>query len=63
MLHLYNSKRLSSLIRDRLLWKEAKDGIFTIKFSFVFLEGGRQQLVPVKMLWNPCVPTKVCFFA
>ena len=19
--------------------------------------------MPVKMLWNPCVPTKVCFFA
>ena len=58
-----NSKRLSPLIRDWLFWKEAKDGIFTVKSSFVFLEGGRQQLVPVKMLWNPCVPTKVCFLS
>ena len=58
-----SSKRLNPLIRDRLLWKEVKDGIFIVKSSFVFLEGGRQQLVPVKMLWNPCVLTKVCFFA
>ena len=58
-----SSKRLNHLIRDSLLWKEAKEGIFTIKSSFVFLEGGRKQLVSVKMLWNPCVPTKICVFA
>ena len=56
------SKRPNPLIRDRLLWKEAKGGIVTVKSSFVLLEGGRQQLVLVKMLWNPCVPTKICFF-
>ena len=30
---------------------------------FGLLEGGRQQLVPIKLLWNPVVPTKVRFFA
>ena len=28
----------------------------------MFLEGCRQSLVSVKMLWNPCVSTKICFF-
>ena len=37
-----SSKRLSPLIRDRLLWKEAKDGFFIVKSNFVFLEGRRQ---------------------
>ena len=31
-----SSKRLNPLIRDRLLWKEAKEGIFTVKSSFIF---------------------------
>ena len=45
-----------------LLYKEAKDGLFSVKTNFDFLEGGRHQLVLVKMLWNSCVPTKVGFF-
>ena len=33
-----------------------------MKSSFDLLERGRQQVVPVKMIWNPLVPTKVEFF-
>ena len=57
-----NSKYLSPHSKDRLRCKEAKDGSFTVKSSFDLLEGGRQQLVPVKMIWNSLVPTKVGFF-
>ena len=39
-----------------------KDGMFSVKSSYDLLEGGRQQIVPVKMIWNPIVPTKVGFF-
>ena len=57
-----SSKRMSPLARDRLVWKETKDGIFTIRIGFNLLEGGRPHLELVKLLWNPCVPTKVGFF-
>ena len=36
--------------------------MFSVKSSYDLLEGGRQQLVPVKMILNPLVPTKVGFF-
>ena len=40
-----------------------KGGSFTVKSSYNLLEGGSHQLVPSKLLWNPCVPTKISFFA
>ena len=43
--------------------KRKKNGSFSVKTCFDLLEGGSQQLVPIKMLWNPIVPTKVRFFA
>ena len=42
-------------------WK--KNGSFSVNTCFELLEGGSQQSVPIKMLWNPTVPTKVGFFA
>ena len=54
-----SSKSINPNFNDRLLWKEAKNGSFFVKTCFDLLEGGRQQLVPFKMLWNPIVPTKV----
>ena len=43
--------------------KGKKNGSFSVKTCFDLLEGGSQQSVPIKMLWNPTVPTKVGFFA
>ena len=45
-----NSKNLNPQSSDRLRCKEAKDGIFNVKSSFDLLEGGREQLVSVKMI-------------
>ena len=59
---IVSTKSLSPLSDDRLGWNGAKDGMFSVKSSYDLLEGGRQQLVPVKMIWNPLVPTKVGFF-
>ena len=39
--------------------KREKNGNFSVKTCFELLEGGSQQSVPLKMLWNPTVPTKV----
>ena len=60
-IYIVSTKSLSPLSNDRLRWNGAKDGMFSIKSSYNLLKGG-QQLVPVKMIWNPLVPTKVGFF-
>ena len=58
----YRSKKNNNNLSDRLWWKKAKNGSYYVKTGLDLLEGGRQQLVPIKMLWNPIVPTKVGFF-
>ena len=50
-------------LTDRFWWKKEKNGSFSVKTCFELLEGGSQQSVPIKMLWNPTIPTKVGFFA
>ena len=57
-----STKRLSPLLVDILRWNGAKDGMFLVKSCYDLLEGGRQQLVSVKMIWNPIAPKKVGFF-
>ena len=58
-----NSKSINPNLNDRLWWKKAKNGSLSVKTCFDLLEGGRQQSLPIKMLWNPIVLTKVGFFA
>ena len=53
-----NSRSIRSHLKDKLCWNEAKSGTYSVKSCFDLLEGGRQHLVPVKMLWNPIVPQK-----
>ena len=57
------NKKVTPLQKNRLVLKATKDGNFSIKSSFVQLEGGNQNSVPFKMFWNPYVPTRVCFLA
>ena len=56
------SRKKNQLERDKLLWKRNKNGIFSIKANFKLLEGWNLKSVPLKVLWNGCVPPKVCFF-
>ena len=58
-----NPQSINHNLTDRFWWKKEKNGSFSIKTCFKLLEGGSQQSVPIKMLWNPTVPTKVGFFA
>ncbi|RVW35452.1 putative ribonuclease H protein [Vitis vinifera] len=56
-------RRLNPLLEDSLLWKETKDGIFSVKSIYSILDSRRGVQFPINIIWNPCVPTKVCFFA
>ncbi|RVW51874.1 hypothetical protein CK203_067969 [Vitis vinifera] len=56
-------RRLNPLLEDRLLWKETKDEIFSVKSLYSILVSRRGVQFPINIIWNPCVPTKVCFFA
>ena len=58
-----NPQSINPNITDRLWWNKEKNGCFSVKTCFELLEGGSQQSVPLKMMWNPTVPTKVGFFA
>ena len=59
---IVSTKSLSPLTVDRMWWKGAKDGMFSVKSGYDVLDVGWQNLVPVKMIWNPIAPTKVGFF-
>ena len=58
-----SSKKIPPLKRDRPFWKGDQNGHFNVKAYFKMLEGGSFLSAPVKVLWNPYVPTKVGFFA
>ena len=62
-LSLMNSRSFCPQLCDKLWWKETKFGSYYVKSCFDLLEGRRQHQVPIKMMWNPIVPTKVGFFA
>ena len=59
---LLNPKKVNPHKRDNIVWKVAKNGSFTEKENFIYLEGGNRPLVPAKLLRNSCIPTKVSFF-
>ena len=61
-LGLLNSEKANPQKRDNLVWKEANNGSFTVKDNFTHLERGNRPLVPIKLLWNSCVPTELSFF-
>ncbi|RVW52364.1 hypothetical protein CK203_072021 [Vitis vinifera] len=46
-----------------MLWRETKDEIFLVKSLYSTLASRRVVQFPNSIIWSPCVPTKVCFFA
>ncbi|RVW23454.1 putative ribonuclease H protein [Vitis vinifera] len=63
LLVIIRGRRLNPLAEDCLLWKETKDGIFSVKSLYSILDSRRGVQFPINIIWNPCVPTKVDFFA
>ena len=37
-----------------------KKGTYTVRANVSLLEGNADRIVPVHMIWNSCVPPKVC---
>ncbi|RVW70775.1 Elongation factor 1-gamma [Vitis vinifera] len=63
LLVIIRGRRLNPLAEDCWLWKETKDGIFSVKSLYSILDSRRGVQFPINIIWNPCVPTKVGFFA
>ncbi|RVW78924.1 putative ribonuclease H protein [Vitis vinifera] len=55
--------RLSPLMEDRMRWKVTSNGSFSVKSLYNDLSSRRAGLFPHGLIWNPSVPSKVCFFA
>ena len=56
-------RQLNSNLEDRVLWKETKDGIFSVKSLYSALDSSSVVRFPTSIIWSLCVPTKVGFFA
>ncbi|KAL6345789.1 hypothetical protein AAG906_017541 [Vitis piasezkii] len=63
LLSTLQGKRLVAGLEDRVLWKASKNGIFSVKSLYNTLESSRAVPFPWSIIWSPCVPTKVGFFA
>ena len=63
LLSTLQGKRLVAGLKDRVLWKASKNGIFSIKSLYNTLESSCAIPFPWSIIWSPCVPTKVGFFA
>ena len=56
-------KRLDADVEDRMVWKETKNEIFTVKSLYKSLVHSSAVSFPCNIIWSPYVPTKVSFFA
>ena len=56
-------KRLDADVEDRMLWKETKNEIFTIKSLYKSLVHSCAVSFLCNIIWSPYVPIKVSFFA
>ena len=56
-------RRLNPHLEDRVLWKETKDEIFSVNSLYCALVSRSVVQFPNNIIWSPCVPTKVGFFA
>ena len=50
-------------LEDKILWKETKSGEFFVKSLYGALEMRNATPFPWNIMWNPCVSSKVGFFA
>ena len=55
-------KRLNADVEDRMVWKETKNEIFTVKPLYNSLNHSCAVPFPWNIIWSPYVPTNVGFF-
>ena len=56
-------KRVFVDSEDRMLWKMTKNGEFSVKSLYGALRTRNATPFPWNIIWSPCVPSKVGFFA
>ena len=54
-------KRVSVELEDRVLWKQIKNGIFSVKSLYSAVELGNAVRFLRNIIWSPYVPPKVGF--
>ena len=62
LLSILQGKQLFVGLEDRVLWNASKNGIFSVKSLYNTLDSSGAVPFPWKIIWSPCVPTKVGFF-
>ena len=48
--------------KDMMVWTNLRNDAFFVKSLYVTLESGSLILFSVRVIWNPCVPSKASFF-
>ena len=61
LLILHNKKVMHTL-EDKLFLREAKGGLFSVKFAYRYLSNLEAHPFPSNLIWNSWVTTKVGFF-
>ena len=56
-------KKVLYTLEDKLFLREAKGGLFSVKFAYQYLSDLEAHPFPSNLIWNSWVPTKVGFFA
>ena len=54
-------KKVVTNMEDRIQWKKAKDGIFSVKSFYSAMEGSSTVPFPNSIIWSAHAPTKVGF--
>ncbi|RVW30368.1 hypothetical protein CK203_097914 [Vitis vinifera] len=62
LLSVLQGKRLNVGMEDRVVWNASKNGSFSVKSLYNTLDSGGAVPFPWRIIWSPCVPTKVGFF-
>ena len=57
-----NSRFIIPQLQDKLIWKVNVSRVFLVKDYFNSMEEVPSCAAPIKILWNPQVPSKIGFF-
>ena len=58
-----DEKKVSVDEKDRVRWRDSKDGVFWVKSLYRALQPISLVSFPLKIIWNSCVQPKLSFFA
>lgn len=66
IIETFFSRLTGNLVRkgdnDKVVWKDDKRGLFSIKSFYEVLDVGRVIIFPKNIIWNLLVPPEVSFF-